>query len=69
MRAILAHKLRLAVAGLRLLVLTRERAKRAITPTGGVILAECEPLHEALYRPLPGTFTVSVTHHGREDPG
>ena len=41
--------------------LIRERALVAVTKDGRVILAECEALSEALYAPMPGTWTLDVT--------
>lgn len=41
--------------------LIRERAMAAVNADGRVTLAECESLAEALYAPIPGEWTLTVT--------
>lgn len=43
--------------------LVRERAQQAITQDGRVELAACEPLAEVLYRPVPGTWSFTITRN------
>ena len=38
----------------------RDRAMRAVKQDGTVVLAECEPLAEALYEPLPGLWRMTL---------
>jgi hypothetical protein len=40
--------------------LVHERAKAAVSESGHVVLAKCEPLAEALYAPIPGNWRLSV---------
>ena len=40
--------------------LIRERAMTAITQGGGVILADCPALAEALYEPIPGQWRFTI---------
>jgi hypothetical protein len=44
--------------------LIHDRAKVAIQPDGSVILAKCESLAEALYKPIPGVWTVTISRNG-----
>ena len=41
--------------------LIRDRAHGCILRDGRVILGNCEPLAEALYEPLPGRWSLTVT--------
>lgn len=41
--------------------LIRERAMRAVTRDGGVILAECQSLADALYEQTPGRWRLTLT--------
>lgn len=40
--------------------LIRDRAMAAVTPEGGVILAECKALSDALYEPIPGHWQITI---------
>lgn len=42
------------------LLLVRERALKVITPDGGVILAECASLSDALYTAVPGRWRLTI---------
>lgn len=44
--------------------LITDRARDAVTPTGHVVLARCEPLAEALYKQVPGNWQLTVTYTG-----
>lgn len=41
--------------------LVRERAMRAVGADGRVTLADCAPLAEVLYEPMPGKWVLTVT--------
>lgn len=48
--------------------LIRERAMQAITPDGEVVLAKCQPLSDALYAPIPGRWSFTISHVDDEPP-
>ncbi len=41
--------------------LIRDRAREAIRADGSVILADCQPLADALYSQLPGRWKITIT--------
>lgn len=41
-------------------IIIANRARACITPEGQVILANCQPLADALYKPIPGRWALSV---------
>lgn len=43
------------------LLIIDKRARDCITPDGRVILANCQPLADALYAQIPGIWTFTAT--------
>ena len=49
--------------------LVEHRARAAIQQDGGVILANCKPLADALYENIPGRWRLTVELIEDQDPG